>query len=295
MPASPSASSTPFKKNLSLEKRMQDSIGEMPATEQRIAELLLHSPGLLVTHTATELAALAATSKAAVSRFIHRLGYRSFTEARRQARQAQDWGSPLYLGQEPQDQPSSLVAKWAQHAMSDNANLDKTQRAQDRETLSFSIERLAKARRVVCLGYRNSALHARYAATQLTLLRDDVTLSTDTSDHLATTLYGLDQEDLVMVVALRRRVPLLLQALDLLEDQGVPVLLITDPSGLAIAKRSHHVLTCHCQSNGLFDSYAASMSLLNFLINETAQTLGQSARARLRDIEALHQNLDDLV
>jgi DNA-binding MurR/RpiR family transcriptional regulator len=294
MPASRSKGTTPFK-SLSLEKRLHDSIGEMPATEQRIAELLLHTPGLLVTHTATELAALASTSKAAVSRFIHRLGYRSFTEARQEARAAQDWGSPLYLGQSTQEEHDTLIAKLAQHVSNDSANLDKTQRAQDEDTLRHGVERLAHARRVVCLGYRNSAWHAMYASTQLELLRENVTLSTDGVDRLASSFYGLGTDDLALVIALRRRVPLLLEALDFLERQRVPVLLITDPSGLAIAKRSHHVLTCHCQSGALFDSYAASMSLLNFLVSETAKTLGQTGRSRLRDIEALHQNLDDLI
>lgn len=274
---------------------MQTRIGEMPATEQRLAELLLQSPGLLVTHTATELAALAHTSKAAVSRFIQRLGYSSFTEARQAARAAQDWGSPLYLGQNVETEPATLSAKLAQHVSNDSANLDKTQRALDEDSLRDGIESLASARRVVCLGYRNSALHALYACTQLELLRDNVKLSTDGSDRLATVFYGLDARDLVLVVALRRRVPALLQALDFLDQQHVPVLLITDPSGLAIAKPSHRVLTCHCQSGALFDSYAASMSLLNFLIGETAKTLGQAARTRLSDIEALHQNLGDLI
>ena len=295
MPASRPKSKTPFKTSLSLEKRLQNSIAEMPATEQRIAELLLESPGRLVTHNATELATLANTSKAAVSRFIHRLGYCSFAEARQEARAAQDWGSPLYLGQNPQDQPPTLTAKLAHHIGNDSANFDKTQRAQEENTLRYGIERLAHARRVVCLGYRNSALHATYAGAQLELLRDNVTLSTDAGDRLATSFYGLAEDDVVLVIALRRRVPVLLQALDFLEQQRVPVLLITDPSGLTIAKRAHHVLTCHCQSSGLFDSYATSMSLLSFLISETAKELGQAGRSRLRDIEALHQNLGDLI
>jgi len=295
MPASRANSTSPFKKNLPLEKRLQNSIGEMPATEKRIAELLLESPGLLVTHNATELAALANTSKAAVSRFIHRLGYRSFIEARQEARAAQDWGSPLYLGQNHQAQPRTLTAKLAHHIGNDSANFEKTQRAQNEDTLRYGVERLAHARRVVCLGYRNSALHATYASTQLELLRDNVILSIDASDRLATSFYGLTAEDVVLVIALRRRVPVLLQALDFLEQQRVPVLLITDPSGLTIAKQSHHVLTCHCQSSGLFDSYATSMGLMSFLISETAKELGQAGRSRLRDIEALHQNLDDLI
>lgn len=98
----------------------------MPASEQRIAELLLNAPGSLVSHNATELAELAKTSKAAISRLIHRLGYQSFAQARQQVRAAQDWGSPLYLGvgDEPLDQTNKGLL--AQQFSVDSLNLDKT-------------------------------------------------------------------------------------------------------------------------------------------------------------------------
>jgi len=296
MPTKQPPQQKPANQPLALDKRLQTLFADMPLTEQKIATLLLNSPGLLVSHTATELATLAKTSKATVSRLIQRLGYDSFTQARQEARQAQDWGSPLYLAQdEAEDEPTALKAKLAKQFNANAANFDKTWRAQDDQTLLRSVAHIANAKRIVVLGYRNSAYLAMYLVAQLELLRKNVTLVTDTSDHLASALYELDSSDAVVVIGLRRRVPVLQRALSHLRQSKIPVVLITDPSGLAIAHPSDHVLTCHCHSATLFDNYAATMGLLNFLLGQVATKLGQSSRARLRDIENLHHNLDDLI
>ena len=278
-----------------LDKRIEAHWQLMPTSEQRIAELLLNSPGSLVSHTATELAQLAKTSKAAVSRLIQRLGYASFNEARQQVRAAQDWGSPLYLGTEQNAEARTVKGELAQQFTADNVNLDKTWRAQDDKTLNRSVDVLCKANRVVILGYRNSAYLARYFATQLGLLRDQVILAAASNESLTTAIYGLHSNDLVVAVALRRRVPVLLKALALVREQGSPVMLLTDPSGLSIKSATDLVLPCHCQSRTIFDNYAAPMSLLNFLLGQVAVRLGDVGRARLRSIEKMHEDLNDLL
>lgn len=285
----------PQQRTADLDKRIQTHWPEMPASEQRIAELLLNAPGSLVSHNATELAELAKTSKAAISRLIHRLGYQSFAQARQQVRAAQDWGSPLYLGvgDEPLDQTNKGLL--AQQFSVDSLNLDKTWRAQSEETLHNSIHAICKARRVVLLGYRNSGYLAMYFATQLSLLRDEVSVASTSSDSLVTSFYELDPSDLVIGVGLRRRVPMFMRALTLIRQKKVPLLIITDPSGLSMTKPSDLVMTCYCQSKALFDSYAAPMSVMNVVLGQVATQLGEKGRTRLRSIEDSHRALNDLI
>lgn len=47
--------------------------------------------------------------------------------------------------------------------------------------------------------------------------------------------------------------------------------------------------------SSLFDSYAAPMSVLNFLCSRVAADLGADARDRLAIIEDIHLELDDLI
>lgn len=282
-------------KPMPLDKRIQAHWAHMPSSEQRIAEFLLNSPNYLVSHNATELAELSNTSKAAISRLINRLGYRSFTEARQQARAAQDWGSPLYMGSDADNPDQTLMGKLAQQFASESANFDKTWRALDEATLEKTVALLAQARRVTVLGYRNSAYLTMYLTSQLELLRDGVSSAATNSDSLARALLDLEPQDLVISIAMRRRVPELIKAHDLIRRQQTPLVIITDPSGMSITQPDDFVITCHCQTQSLFDSYAAPMSVLNFLLGLAAQKLGDRARTRLRDAEAVHTELKDLI
>lgn len=275
--------------------RIQAHWAQLPSSEQRIAEFLLNSPGTLVSHTAGEMADLAKTSKAAVTRLIQRLGYTSFTEARQQARAAQDWGSPLYLESEPEPAEVSLKGKLAQQFRLEQTNLEQTWNAQTEVALRDSIKRLGRSNRVALIGFRNSAFLANYMAAQLDLLRHGVFVPKPSNDWMTSALYELSSNDLAVVVAFRRRVSVLPKALKILRQRNVPLLLITDSSGLALAEPSDLVIVCKCQSRGLFDSYGAPMSVINFLLSQVASVLGEHARARLRDIETLHVELQDLI
>lgn len=134
-----------------------------------------------------------------------------------------------------------------------------------------------------------------YFATQLSLLRDEVSVASTSSDSLVTSFYELDPSDLVIGVGLRRRVPMFMRALTLIRQKKVPLLIITDPSGLSLTKPSDLVMTCYCQSKALFDSYAAPMSVMNVVLGQVATQLGGKGRTRLRSIEDSHRALNDLI
>ncbi|UOD50738.1 MurR/RpiR family transcriptional regulator [Orrella daihaiensis] len=299
MPRSPADTKPPQKKTRqtapTLVARIQSHWAQLPSSEQRIAEFLLNSPGTLVSHTAGEIADLAETSKAAVTRLIQRLGYVSFTAARQQARAAQDWGSPLYLENELEPTETSLKGRLAQQFRLEQTNLEQTWNAQTEVALNDSIHLLAQASRVALIGFRNSAFLANYMAVQLGLLRSGVSTPTPSNDSMTAELCELSTADLAVVVAFRRRVALLPKTLQIIRQRKIPLLLITDSSGLALAEPSDLVIVCKCQSRGLFDSYSAPMSVINFLLGQVAATLGEGSRARLRDIETLHVELQDLV
>ncbi|MFN3146569.1 MAG: MurR/RpiR family transcriptional regulator [Paracoccaceae bacterium] len=63
--------------------------------ELRLAEAILHFPGQIASYTATELAGMAGVSNATVTRFVRKIGYRSFEEARQAVRAEQAAGTAL--------------------------------------------------------------------------------------------------------------------------------------------------------------------------------------------------------
>jgi DNA-binding MurR/RpiR family transcriptional regulator len=90
---------------------------------------------------------------------------------------------------------------------------------------------LAGARRVVVLGFRNSAWLALYARIQLGLLRPAVDLAPLPSQTLSESLVGLGRGDVILAVGMRRRVPSFAAAIQAARDEGVRIVLLTDPTG----------------------------------------------------------------
>ena len=278
-------------KSPSLAARIQVQYASLPGSERKVADLILDFPGEIAAYSATELAELAGASKAAVTRLIRRLGYASFEQARRAARDAQRWGSPVYLLSKEQ-QRQAFSNQVTAHIERDVRNISRTFAGLDEATLAQIIEAVASAKRVALLGYRNSHILASYLRWQLILVRADVHLLPSAGETLAEDLADLTREDLLIVIGFRRRMPEVARALKLARASAVPLLFITDPTARQMPAATWTV-RCEVRTENLFDSYAAAISLLHFLSVGVVKHTGTRGRARLKRIEQLHETLHD--
>jgi DNA-binding MurR/RpiR family transcriptional regulator len=280
--------------NGSLETRIRDRYPDLPASERRIADLILEFPGEMAAYSATELAQLAGGSKAAVTRLIRRLGFDSFEAARRSARRARDWGSPLYLLSRAAEVGVPTDSQLQRHLAGDLANMARTFEALDPDELDAIVEALATARRLWLLGYRNSHALAAYARLQFVQLRDDVALLPLGGETLAESLASMSRADLLVVFGFRRRVPQVGRAMAVAHGQGVPILYITDPTVRETVTFARWTLLAEVGGVGVFDSYAAAISLVHYLASALVARTGAAGRRRLKRIEDMHDDLADL-
>jgi DNA-binding MurR/RpiR family transcriptional regulator len=275
-----------------LEARVRAAYGRIPRSERKIADLILEAPGTVTSHSATELAALAGTSKAAASRFFKRLGFASFGEARRLARAQQQWGSPLYLDRpttgahEAQDELAAYLADEQAILSQSFAGLDGAQMAEIAEAIR-------RARRLWLLGFRNSHYLAAYARWQFVQLRSEVHLIPRSEETLAEQLVDIGAEDLVIAVGIRRRVAGFRRLLEACAGRGAKLLYVTDPSAREEAAPATWTLVCQVESGYLFDSYLAPLSQLRYLAIKAYGRAGRRGRDRLAEIERLHDELDE--
>jgi DNA-binding MurR/RpiR family transcriptional regulator len=228
-----------------------------------------------------------------VTRLIQRLGYASYAAARGEVRLAQQWGSPIYLGTRTPIGPGSQAA-FAAHAAADQQALARTVAALSDRDLDGTVDALASARRVVVIGFRNSAWLAMYARSQLGLLRAGVDLAPLPAETLAEGLADLGPADLLLAFGFRRRVPAFAAALRMVQAAGTRIALIADPSGAADLRMADWTLTCHCRGTSMFDSYAGAVSLINFMATQLSQRVGAAGRKRLLEVERWHAKLGDL-
>lgn len=274
----------------SIEDRIERHYQRLPASERRLADVILDFPGDIASYSATELAGLAGVSKAAATRFFRRLGFANYGEARSQARAAQEWGSPLYLL--AKGAASGDVGRRLEAHLQDNLRLlSRTFENLDSSELEVIVEAIASARRVWLLGFRNGHVLASYARSQLVLVRDNVHLLPMGSEALAEDLASVSEGDLLIVVGVRRRLRHLQQAMRHARAAGAAILYIADPTVGETARLADWTIRCEVRSISLFDSYVAVFGIVHLLCTAVAEKTGERGRARLKRVERLHEKL----
>jgi DNA-binding MurR/RpiR family transcriptional regulator len=275
----------------SVESRIKASYAELPESERRIADLILEFPGEMAAYSATELAGLSGGSKAAVTRLVQRIGFSNYDEARRAARDAQSWGSPLYL-MARETKKTGFSARVRQHIEADIRNISVTLEGLRGDAFNEMVEAVCKARRIYLLGYRNSHYLAGYARWQIIQGRGEVYLLPAAGETIAEEIADFTPEDVLIAIGFRRRVPQVPQAMAAAAAGGARIVYITD---WAAPPSPHATWTIPCAVRGmdLFDRYAAAMSLLHFLCVAIVEKLGAPGRAHLQRIENLHEELHD--
>ena len=275
----------------SLEGRVRAQYQDLPESERRIADLILEFPGEVAAYSATELAELSGGSKAAVTRLVQRLGFASFDAARRAARDAQTWGSPLYLLS--RDAPSGdFGARVRDQIEQDARNIKLTLEWLRADVFDEAVNAICAARRVFLLGYRNSHYLAGYARSQIVQVRSDVYLLPGAGETIAEDIAGLTAEDILIVIGFRRRVAEVPRAMAAAREAGARVLYVTDWSADP-APLATWTFPCAVRGKDVFDRYAAAMSLLHFLCVAIVDRLAAKGRGRLQRIENLHEDLHD--
>ncbi len=151
--------------------RVRQVLPELHPAERRLGDFLCDFPGEVASYSAQELAALAHVSKATVSRFIQRLGYENYEEARRHARADKQTGSRLFLATSADTAGEQSVTA---HVAQGVANIEATFLAISETQINAASAALLKARKVWVIGFRASHSFATYLQWQLTQVIENI-------------------------------------------------------------------------------------------------------------------------
>lgn len=276
-------------KNRPFLTRVRQILPDLHPAERKLGELVCNFPGELASYSASELADLAEVSNATVSRFIRRLGYSSYEEARRQARREKASGSRLYLGATKAAAPQEPLA----YAEIDMRNVHRTLEAVETEEIDRLTTALLDARKVWVIGFRASAPLANYLQWQLLQVIENSLAVPGNGQTMGEHLAGLRSNDVVILIGLRRRVAQMDALLSGIGRSGCRLAFITD-EGMPIWKHAEWHFRCATESSGPLFSHVGVMALLNLITNRTIDAAAETGRKRLAAIEASNDLLGEL-
>lgn len=270
--------------------RVRQALPDLHPAERRLGEFVCDFPGELASYSAQELAALAHVSKATVSRFIQRLGYANYEEARRHARAEKQTGSRLFLSTSTD---ASRTQSIKAHIAQGIANIEATFLAITDAQLDAVADAVLKARKVWVIGFRSSHPFASYIQWQLTQVIENVVAIPGAGQTLGEHLVSIRDDDVVILFGLRRRVARMDVLIEQIEKSKARLLYVTDEGAPLLTGAAWHF---HCQTlaPGPLFNHTAVMALCHALITRCLEKAETSSRSRLRGIEALNDSLEEL-
>jgi len=275
-----------------LSLRIQERINRLTKSEQKLARVILESPTLIETHTATELASIADVSKATAARFFRALGYADFDEVKLQAREERNRTQPYSYSESPQGS-TVLGRKISEHLELELTNITRTFEEMGPESLRQASRMIADAPRVWFLGLGADAWLARYARVTFSRLRHNVNVLGTGEGALAEDLAMMGPRDVLVTMVQGPQSRELKAILSFARTTRVTIIAITDHSNLAQAKRfSDLVLRCHIANYGLIATYTTMVSLLRLLAVSYVGHVGETAVQRTGLIDDINEELD---
>ena len=270
--------------------RVRQALPNLHPAERRLGDFVCDFPGELASYSASELAVLAHVSKATVSRFVQRLGYENYDEARRHARVEKQTGSRLFLSAKGgASDGQSLAAHVAQSV----ANIEATFLSVSDSQIDAVADALLSARKVWVMGFRSSQPFASYLQWQLTQVIENIVAIPGPGQTLGEHLVSIRPDDMVVFFGLRRRVAGMDVILEQIDKAKPKLLYVTDEGAPLLAGATWHV---HCQTlaPGPLFNHTSVMALCHLMITRCLEKAHVTGRSRLRCIEALNDSLDEL-
>ncbi|MES2941802.1 MAG: MurR/RpiR family transcriptional regulator [Pseudomonadota bacterium] len=271
-------------------RRVRTRLDALSVAERRLADFVLAFPGELASYAASELAGLAGVSNATVTRFIKRLGYATYEDARRHAREQRQSGSPLF-------QPGTDIKKSGQpvatHLLQSQNNLAQTFALLSEERVQAMVKALLAAPQVIIFGSRSSHAFALYLRWQIIQVLPRVMAVPAAGESLGEYIAGLGPRDCVIVFAVRRQTRQMRPFLDGASKAGCNIIFISDQASPDFPAATWSI-QCQCAGPGPLDNHVAVMAWCDLIATLVLEAAGPAGRKRLAAIELAHDELDEL-
>lgn len=262
--------------------------GKLPPSESRVARILLDGYPVAGIGTLAELAERARVSGPTVLRLVNRLGFTAFGDFQRVLRaevEARLATTASSIPAEPPAPDEHLVSTLL-HEVAESISADA--RSVVSSEIDEVVELLAmRSRYVATMGGWLTQVFAQYFFTQLQLMRPRCRCVGSSVSSGSSELADLGRRDTLVVFDSRPYAIATEQLCTWVRRRGVRIVLFTDAWLSPVSKQASHVLVARSASASAFDSYAPMFALVEAILAAAATQLGESARRRMAQAEAL--------
>jgi len=252
-------------------------------TERRIAEAVTEDPSLLAFGTVSDLAGRVGTSPPSIVRFAAKLGFNGFRGLQRQFRDvlSQQLSRPGLRVRHPQG-PIARIRPGIERSI--RTLFDSL----DEQRLATLAAPITRARSVLIISGESSRAGAHALQSGLSMIRPHVTLVEEHSTARDLNCAGPDDAAVVFDFERYRRHSI--AAARTLAERGIMLVAITDGPLSPLASLTDRWYGLQIPAIGPFDSSAPAVIVAELIVAQVAKQLGDEARNRIDQLEALWQS-----
>lgn len=236
--------------------------------------------------TLEELAEQIGVSTTTIIRFSRVLGYSGYSDMQKDIQNniQNKIGLPQRMNYTHSYSGDTLLSDCFEN---DIQNIRSTLEAQTAENLHAVISALSDASNIYILGMRSSFSIAHYMASRLSEIRENIHLIQSVGMLYPEEIVNAKNGDVCIAYLFPRYSKLTTTILSWLKNEGVKIILFTSQNYSAVKGYGDIVLPCSISSLSYKNSYAAPLSLSNYLIAAFAQRNYKEAQHVLEKTESI--------
>ena len=262
---------------MNITETIKNELDKMTKSEKRIATCFLSNQNDFAFETLDVLAQKINISTTSVIRFCRKLGFSGYKAFQEELRIGfkNELTLPDKFKKTVEPSRDALLAKTLSELSSD--------------AIADAVTKINNAKRVFCFGLKESYALAHYAYTRFLTVRGDVYMLTAGQGGEIESLLSLREGDVCIFFLFHRYTGQSPQILCELKKRGVETLLITSPPYEEVEKEAAVLLPCFVDINGIKNSAAAPVCLIDYLCNAVVAAGGDKSLEYMKDSELLYK------
>ena len=265
---------------------------KLTKTSRRIGAFILDNETDACFMTSTELAQELGVSEASVIRFARALGFSGYMEFQKNLRKIhqEKLGRISSAVAEPYERLQASMASEGgdyiqEFLLNTQTNITSVVRNNTKENFDTAIDLLVGARRKYIVASRANTGVASYCNLLLRHQLSDVIPTWESSVNVIDHMCDIGPEDCVILFSFPRYSEMDRQALQMAEDAGAKILVITDRPSAPLAQYATVLLTVDVDTNTFFNSYVGVQLVMEILCAGLSRRIGDANAEKLQLID----------
>ena len=267
-------------------------------TSQKIGEWVLDHNTEACFITSTDLAIQLDVSEASVIRFARALGFTGYMDFQKHLRQS--YTEKVNMVSNAITVPYERLRASMEYSdgdyikeflMNTERNIESVLRNNSQDTFDQAISLLFRSHRKFILATRANSGVASYFLLLMKHMLPDVYSTGDSSISVIDHMCDITEKDCVILFSFPRYSELDRQALQLAEDAGASILVITDKPSAPLAQYADVLLTVDVNSSTFFNSYVGVQLVMEILCTGISRRVGASNEDKLKTVDKYLEKL----